>query len=68
MLLLALACIPAQAPPVSVHESDTRVALSNGFVNVSFNKRHPAIDDIRADFLGGGNFGPNVASSGEADR
>lgn len=65
LLTCALVGLGAHASaPVEVRDSADRVTLTNGFVSVSFNKRSPSIDDIRGDFVGGGAYGPNVASSG----
>ena len=55
---------PQRSPrPVAVNSTAQRVTLSNGFVQVSFDLEHPAVDDIRGDFAGEGAYGRNTAAA-----
>jgi hypothetical protein len=51
-----------QQQQVKTTIGSTRVSIENGFVHIGFNLLHPSIDDIRGDFTGNGNYGPNTAA------
>lgn len=53
----------AHSIPVSIDSTARRVTLSNGFVMVSFDLEHPAVDEMRGDFAGAGNYGSNTAAA-----
>ena len=49
---------------VSLKQSNQRLTLANGYINVEFDLEHPQIDRIQADFTGAGQYGRNVVARG----
>jgi hypothetical protein len=54
----------APEPGVVMQQSGDRLTLENGYTHLEFDLAHPQIDVVRADFKGQGNYGSNLAATG----
>eukprot|EP01116_Phalansterium_solitarium_P023895 TRINITY_DN8585_c0_g1_i2.p1 TRINITY_DN8585_c0_g1~~TRINITY_DN8585_c0_g1_i2.p1 ORF type:complete len:774 (+),score=222.62 TRINITY_DN8585_c0_g1_i2:59-2380(+) len=69
VFLVSATCIILQvaADTCSVSLSPSRVAIANGYVHVEFNREHPQIDVLLADYTGSGSFNAaaNLLANGQ---
>jgi hypothetical protein len=65
-LFCVIVCSEQSLPPVELRETSDSVVMRNGYLQLRFNKKHPSIDELYADYSGSGNYSNvNIMSHGK---